>query len=77
MIQSELFLSKDEQSYFINCKVKGEILEVGAVYIAPSASSPMELVSQEGASLTVEIPENVANKPNSMVAADTSFYIVQ
>ena len=76
-MQADLLTSEDKQSYFINCRVKGELLEVGAVYIAPSSSSPMELVSQEGASLIVEIPENVVNNPNSMVAADTSFYIVQ
>jgi hypothetical protein len=66
----------DKQSYFINCRSKGELLEVGAVYIAPSSSSPMKLISEEGVSLTVEIPENAADQLNEMVAADTSFYIV-
>jgi len=77
MIQSELFTSLDKQSYFINGKVKGEMFEVGAVYIAPSSCQQMELVSEEGARLTVEIPENVRGKSESMVASDTSFYIVQ
>lgn len=75
-MQADLLISRDKQSYFINCRSKGELLEVGAVYIAPSSSSPMKLISEEGVSLTVEIPENAANQLNEMVAADTSFYIV-
>jgi len=75
-MQADLLISQDKQSYFINCRSKGELLEVGAVYIAPSSSSPMELISEEGVSLTVEIPENAADQLDEMVAADTSFYIV-
>ena len=75
-MQADLLTSEDKQSYFINCRAKGELLEVGAVYIAPSSSSPMKLISEEGVSLTVEIPENAADQLNEMVAADTSFYIV-
>lgn len=76
-MQADLLTSEDKQSYFINCKVKGEILEVGAVYIAPSSCSPMKLISEDGVSLTVEIPENAANQSFEMVAADTSFFIDQ
>ncbi len=72
----DLFRSEDEKSYFINCKIKGELLEVGAVFIAPFAVSPLKLVSSEGASLTIEIPNNAANQDFEMVAADTSFFIV-
>ena len=75
-MQADLLTSVDKQSYFINCRSKGELLEVGAVYIAPSSCSPMKLISEEGVSLTVEIPENAADQLNEMVAADTSFYIV-
>lgn len=75
-MQADLLISQDKQSYFINCRAKGELLEVGAVYIAPSSCSPMKLISEEGVSLTVEIPENAVNQLNEMVAADTSFYIV-
>ena len=75
-MQAELLTSVDKRSYFINCRSKGELLEVGAVYLAPSSCSPMELISEEGVSLTVEIPENAADQLHEMVAADTSFYIV-
>lgn len=75
-MQADLLTSVDKQSYFINCRSRGELLEVGAVYIAPSSCSPMKLISEEGVSLTVEIPENAADQLNEMVAADTSFYIV-
>lgn len=75
-MQADLLTSVDKQSYFINCRSKGELLEVGAVYIAPSSCSPMKLISEEGVSLTVEIPENAADQLDEMVAADTSFYIV-
>ena len=75
-MQADLLTSVDKQSYFINCRSKGELLEVGAVYLAPSSCSPMELISEEGVSLTVEIPENAADQLDEMVAADTSFYIV-
>jgi|TARA_B100000073_G_C23710433_1_gene564028 hypothetical protein len=71
----DLFVSSDEKSYFINCKIKGEILEVGAVYIAPFSASPMKLLSSEGVSLTIEIPNNAADQDVEMVAADTSFFI--
>ena len=75
-MQADLLTSADKQSYFIHCRSKGELLEVGAVYIAPSSCSPMKLISEEGVSLTVEIPENAADQLDEMVAADTSFYIV-
>ena len=75
-MQADLLTSVDKQSYFINCRSKGELLEVGAVYLAPSSCSPMKLISEEGVSLTVEIPENAADQLNEMVAADTSFYII-
>jgi hypothetical protein len=75
-MQADLLTSEDKQSYFINCRAKGELLEVGAVYIAPSSSSPMKLISEEGVSLTVEIPKNASDQLLEMVAADTSFYII-
>lgn len=74
-MQADLLTSVDKQSYFINCRLKGELLEVGAVYIAPSSCSPMKLISEDGASLTVEIPENAVNQDVELVAADTSFFI--
>ena len=74
-MQADLLTSVDKQSFFINCRLKGELLEVGAVYIAPSSCSPMKLVSEDGASLTVEIPENAVNQDVELVAADTSFFI--
>jgi len=76
MRKVELLTSQDKQSFFINCRVKGELLEVGAVFIAPSSCSPMKLTSEEGVSLTVEIPDNAANQQDQLVSADTSFYIV-
>jgi hypothetical protein len=75
-MQADLLTSSDKQSYFINCKVKGDLLVVGAVYIAASTSSPLNLVSAEGANLAVEIPNDAVNKPDGVVAADTSFFIV-
>jgi hypothetical protein len=75
-MQADLLTSEDKQSYFINCRAKGELLEVGAVYIAPSSSSPMKLISEEGVSLTVEIPKNAEAQTHELVSADTSFYIV-
>ena len=74
-MKAELLTSVDKQSFFINCRLKGEVLEVGAVYIAPSSCSPMKLISEDGVSLTVEIPENAANQDNELVVADTSFFI--
>lgn len=75
-MKAELLFSVDKRSYFINCKSKGELLVVGAVYIAPSSCSPLKLISEEGVSLTVEIPQNAADQLHEMVASDTSFYIV-
>ena len=72
----DLLTSDDEKSYFINCKIKGELLEAGAVYIAPFSVSPLKLMSSEGVSLIIEIPNNAANQSIEMVAADTSFFIV-
>lgn len=71
----ELLVSQDKRSYFINCKQEGEILEAGAVYIAPSSSSPMQLLSEDGAKLTVTIPPEALNQASEMVAVDTSFFI--
>ena len=75
-MQADLLTSSDKQSYFINCKVKGDLLIVGAVFIAASTTSPLELISDEGANLTVEIPSDAVNQPKGVVAADTSFFIV-
>tara|TARA_Y100000287_G_C14140457_1_gene314438 strand:- start:594 stop:824 length:231 start_codon:yes stop_codon:yes gene_type:complete len=75
-MQIDLLTSEDKQSYFINCKVKGDLLAVGAVFIAASTSSPLQLVSSEGANLVVEIPTDAINQPKGVVAADTSFFIV-
>lgn len=77
MMKFDLLLSKDGRSYFVNCRSNKELLEVGAVYIAPSTSSPLELVTEDGASLLVEISEKGANQPFEVVAADTSFYIIK
>ena len=74
-MQADLLTSVDKQSFFINCRLKGELLEVGAAYIAPSSCSPMKLISEDGVSLTVEIPENAVNQDVELVAADTSFFI--
>ena len=62
-MQAELLTSANKQSFFINCKVKGDLLVVGAVFIAASTASPLELVSDEGANLTVEIPSDAATTP--------------
>lgn len=75
-MQADLLTSSDKQSYFINCKVKGDLLIVGAVFIAASTTSPLKLVSGKGANLTVEIPSDAVNQPKGVVAADTSFFIV-
>lgn len=71
----DLLVSEDKRSYFINCEVQGELLSVGAVYIAPSSYSPMTLVPEEGGKLTVTIPPEAVNQPSEMVAVDTSFFI--
>ena len=71
----ELLVSEDKSSYFISCCERHDLLEVGAVFIAPSSSSPMTLVSEEGGKLTVTLPPNVENQPTEMVAADTTFFI--
>jgi hypothetical protein len=71
----ELLVSEDKRSYFISCQLRQDLLEVGAVYIAPSSSSPMTLESEEGGKLTVTLPPNVVGQPTEMVAVDTSFFI--
>ncbi len=74
-MNADLLTSEDKRSYFINCRMKGEILEVGAVYIAPSSSSPMKLESEDGGKLIVTLPPSVVEQPTEMVAVDTSFFI--
>lgn len=71
----ELLVSEDKHSYFINCKSQNGILEVGAVYIAPSSSIQMKLVDENGAKLTVTIPPEAANQNTEMVATGISFFI--
>ena len=75
-MQADLLTSKDGRSYFINCRSNKELLEVGAVYIAPSTSSPLELVGEGGVSLLVEISEKGRDQSVEVVAADTTFYII-
>lgn len=50
-----------------------EVLEVGAVYIAPASSSPMKLCDDIGAKLSVILPSEVVNKPTEMVATGITF----
>lgn len=71
----ELLVSEDKRSYFINCISTNGILEVGAVYIAPSSSSPMTLTAENGAKLTLTLPPEVVEQPTEMVAVETSFFI--
>tara|TARA_X000000950_G_scaffold79132_1_gene99496 strand:+ start:1000 stop:1230 length:231 start_codon:yes stop_codon:yes gene_type:complete len=71
----ELLVSEDKRSYFINCQSNNGILEVGAVFIAPSSSSPIKLVAENGAKLTLTLPPEAANQDTEMVAAETSFLI--
>lgn len=72
---SDLLVSEDKRSFFINCRSKNDLLEVGAVYIAPSSCSPMTLVAEDGGKLIVTLPPNVVEQPTEMVAIDTSFFI--
>lgn len=76
-MQTDLLVSEDKRSYFLNCRKKGELLEVGAVYIAPFACSPMKLSNGKGVNFTVEISEKQVKQPIEVVAADTSFYIIK
>ena len=71
----ELLVSEDKRSYFINCRSDNDYLEVGAVYIAPLSSSPMTLVAENDAKLTLTLPPEVVGQPTEMVAVDTSFFI--
>jgi hypothetical protein len=71
----DLLVSEDKRSYFINCIVSGDLLEVGAVYIAPFSRSPATLVTEDGGKLTVVIPPDAENSDTELVASDTSFYI--
>ena len=69
-------LTSENDSYFVNCKIRGEILEAGAALVAPFSSSPMKLQSSDGVTVTIEIPKNVADQEFEMVAANTSFFIL-
>lgn len=71
----ELLVSDDKRSYFINCKRDGDLLEVGAVYIAPNSGSLMNLVSDDGVTLTVVLPPEAQSNSDELVKADTSFFI--
>ena len=71
----DLLVSEDKRSYFISCRERHDLMEVGAVYIAPFSSSPMTLDSEEGGKVTLTLPPNVINRPTEMVAVDTSFFI--
>lgn len=71
----ELLVSEDKRSYFINCRQDNDYLEVGAVYIAPSSSSPMTLVTEEGGKLSLTLPIDAVNQPTEMVAVEMSFLV--
>ncbi len=71
----DLLVSEDKRSYLISCREQNDLMEVGAVYIAPFSSSPLTLDSEEGGKVTLTLPPNVINQPTEMVAVDTSFFI--
>jgi len=71
----ELLVSEDKRSYFINCKRDGDLLEVGAVYLAPGSEPLMNLVSDDGVTLTVVLPLEAQSNSDELVKADTSFFI--
>ena len=71
----ELLVSEDKRSYFINCKRDGDLLEVGAVYLAPNSGSFMKLVSDDGVTFTVVLPLEAQSNSSELVKADTSFFI--
>ena len=74
-MKAELLTSVDKQSFFIHCRLKGELLEVGAVYIAPLSSSPMTLLTEEGGKLSLTLPLDAVNQPTEMVAVEMSFLV--
>jgi len=72
---TDLLVSEDGRSYFINCELKRDLLVVGAVYIAPDTESPLKLNLPEGGNLTLVLPPSAANQSQEMVATRTSFLI--
>tara|TARA_B100001063_G_scaffold137957_1_gene128914 strand:+ start:528 stop:758 length:231 start_codon:yes stop_codon:yes gene_type:complete len=75
MTEHDLLVSEDKRSYFINCVRHNGILEAGAVFIAPSSSSPMKLIAENGAKLIVTLPTEATNQVTEMVASGISFFI--
>ena len=75
MTEYDLLVSEDKRSYFINCTDQNGILEVGAVYIAPSSSTPLKLTAENDAKLIVTLPPEATNQVTEMVASGISFFI--
>jgi len=73
---TDLLVSEDGRSYFINCEQKGDLLIVGAVYIAPDTASPLSLFDEEGANLVVALPPKATNQSLESIASNASFLIV-
>ena len=74
-MQVDLLTTEDKQCYFINCEIEGDVLNAGAVYIAPFSSACITLVGEEGVKLTVVLPPDVTNQMTEMVATGTTFFI--
>ena len=72
---TDLLVSEDGRSYFINCRFEAERLFAGAVYIAPDTESPLKLNLPEGGNLTIVLPPSAVSQPTEMVATRTSFFI--
>ena len=70
-----LFRTRDERIWMFNCTHRGDVLDVGAVYLSPyTPSGCYDVISKMGDLLTIVIPED-CYQPVPLKAYNVSFPI--
>lgn len=60
-VQHDLLISVDFTIWAINCRVEGPTLHCGALYVGPQIPFDLIRFAYEGATVDVELPEELRN----------------
>ncbi len=64
-MQYDLLIDSICTVYAVNCREEGSTLHCGALYLEPLVQDHRIRLAYNGATLTIEIPPELVNQPNS------------
>lgn len=76
MTRFDLLVDPAHTVYAVNCRVEGSTLHCGALYLEPGIPFQVIRLSHDGASLDVELPLEVRDRPTPTKAWEIPLNIV-